>query len=305
MNETIIYSIVLLAALGLVLALILYVVAQKFKVEEDPRIDLVADALPGANCGACGKAGCRDMAVQIVKDPAYTGCPVCNEENIARIAEILGRIPEKKEPRIAVVRCQGGHINTTARVKFEGLQSCSYAGSVLPSEGGCPFGCLGLGDCVKACSFDALHINTQTGLPEVDPDKCTACGACAQTCPRGIIEIRKKREKTGRVFVGCINQQKGVSAMKVCKVSCIGCGKCAQACPKNAITVANNLAYINDDLCVSCQLCVKVCPKNAITVLPAEKLRPAAPKPAATPEKKADPEKPEVSQTENTATEKA
>ncbi len=281
MNETIIYSIVLLAALGLVLALILYLVAQKFKVEEDPRIDLVAEALPGANCGACGKAGCRDMAVQIVKDPAYTGCPVCNEENIARIAEILGRIPEKKEPSIAVVRCQGGKVNSPSRVGFEGLSSCSYASSVFPGEGGCPFGCLGLGDCVQACTFGALHINPETGLPEVDPEKCTACGACAKACPRGVIEIRKKREKTGRVFIGCVNQQKGPSAMKVCKVSCIGCGKCVQACPKKAITVANNLAYIDDTLCVACQLCVKVCPRNAIAVLPVEKLRPAAPKPAA------------------------
>ena len=98
MNETVIFSVVLLAVLGLVLALILYLVAQKFKVEEDPRIDLVAEALPGANCGACGKAGCRDMAEQIVKDPSYTGCPVCNADNIAKIAEILGRVPEEKEP---------------------------------------------------------------------------------------------------------------------------------------------------------------------------------------------------------------
>ena len=116
MNETVIYSVVLLAALGLVLALILYFVAQKFKVEEDPRIDLVAEALPGANCGACGKAGCRDMAVQIVNDPAYTGCPVCNEENIAKIAEILGRVPEKKEPSIVVLKCKGGKINSEAKV---------------------------------------------------------------------------------------------------------------------------------------------------------------------------------------------
>lgn len=282
MNVTIVYAIVLLAALGLVLALILYVVAQKFKVEEDPRIDLVADALPGANCGACGKAGCRAMAEAIVKDASLTGCPVCNEENIGKIAEILGRVAEKSEPRVAVVRCQGGTCNTTPKVKYEGYQSCAYATSVFPGEGGCPFGCLGLGDCEKACTFDAIHVNPQTGLPEVDPDKCTACGACAKACPRGVIEVRKKREKTGRVVVACVNKQKGASAVKVCKVSCIGCGKCVQTCPKQAITLENNLAYINDDLCVSCQLCVRVCPRNAITVLPKEKLRPApAPKPAA------------------------
>ena len=124
----------------------------------------------------------------------------------------------------------------------------------------------------------------------MDPDKCTACGACAKACPRGVIEVRKKREKTGRVVVACVNKQKGAAAVKVCKVSCIGCGKCAQTCPKQAITVENNLAYINDDLCVSCQLCVRACPRNAIAVLPKEKLRPApAPKPAAAPEAPAAP----------------
>lgn len=271
MNPTLINSIWLLAALGLVLALILYFVARKFKVEEDPRIDLVADALPGANCGACGKAGCRDMAVLIVNDPSYTGCPVCNEENVARIAEILGRIPEKKDPMIAVIRCKGGKTNTTAKALFEGLQSCSYAAALMPSEGGCPFGCLGFGDCTAVCAFDALHINPETGLPEADPEKCTACGACTKVCPRGIIEIRKRRDEDGRVYVGCMNRQKGVYSAKVCKVSCIGCGKCVKTCPQNAITLDNNLAYVNDALCISCQACVDVCPTHAMTIMPLDK----------------------------------
>lgn len=277
-STTLIYAIVLLAALGLVLALILYLVAQKFKVEEDPRIDLVADALPGANCGACGKAGCRDMAVQIVKDPAYTGCPVCNEENVARIAEILGRVPEKKDPMIAVLRCKGGKINTEGKVRFEGLPSCSYANSVLTTESGCPFGCIGFGDCTAVCAFDALHINPLTGLPETDPDKCTACGACTKACPRGILEIRKRRDEEGRVYVGCMNKQKGVYSAKVCKVSCIGCGKCVKTCPQNAITLENNLAYVNDALCISCQACVEACPTHAMTIMPLDKKKaPAAP----------------------------
>ena len=278
MNETVIFSVVLLAVLGLVLALILYLVAQKFKVEEDPRIDLVAEALPGANCGACGKAGCRDMAEQIVKDPSYTGCPVCNADNIAKIAEILGRVPEEKEPCIAVVRCKGGKVNSPSKVQFEGLQSCSFANSIFTTEGGCPFGCLGCGDCTKACTFDAIHMNPETGLPEVDPYKCTACGACAKACPRGIIEIRKKREATGRVYVGCMNKQKGVYSTKVCKISCIGCGKCVKVCPQNAITLANNLAYVNDDLCIACQKCVEACPTKAMTIMPLSKKLPETPK---------------------------
>ena len=264
MNETVIFSVVLLAVLGLVLALILYLVAQKFKVEEDPRIDLVAEALPGAN--------------QIVKDPSYTGCPVCNADNIAKIAEILGRVPEEKEPCIAVVRCKGGKVNSPSKVQFEGLQSCSFANSLFTTEGGCPFGCLGCGDCTKACTFDAIRMNPETGIPEVDPDKCTACGACAKACPRGIIEIRKKREATGRVYVGCMNKQKGVYSTKVCKISCIGCGKCVKVCPQNAITLANNLAYVNDDLCIACQKCVEACPTKAMTIMPLSKKLPETPK---------------------------
>jgi ferredoxin len=117
---------------------------------------------------------------------------------------------------------------------------------------------------VKACQFDAIHLNEETGLPEVDEEKCTACGACTKACPRGIIELRKKGPKGRRVFVSCVNKDKGAVAMKACSVSCIGCGKCEKECPFGAITVENNLAYIDPEKCRLCRKCVVVCPKKAI-----------------------------------------
>ena len=126
---------------------------------------------------------------------------------------------------------------------------------------------LGCGDCVAACQFDAIHMNPETGLPEVDEAKCTACGACVKACPKAIIEIRPQGKKSRRVYVSCVNKDKGAVARKACTVSCIGCGKCVKTCPFEAITLENNLAYIDPDKCKSCRKCVEVCPQNTIIEL--------------------------------------
>jgi ferredoxin len=131
-------------------------------------------------------------------------------------------------------------------------------------ETGCFYGCLGCGDCVKACKFDAIKMDPQTGLPVVDQDKCTACGACAKACPRGIIELRNKNKMDRRVYVSCINKDKGPVAKKACDVACIGCGKCVKACPFEAITLENNLAYIDFEKCRLCRKCVDECPQHSI-----------------------------------------
>ena len=128
----------------------------------------------------------------------------------------------------------------------------------------CAFGCLGYGDCEKACLFDAIRIDPDTGIPVVDEEKCTACGACVKACPRGIIELRKKGPKSRRIYVECVNQEKGATARKACKAACIGCSKCVQACPFEAIEVRNHLAYIDDNKCRLCRKCTEVCPTSAI-----------------------------------------
>jgi len=266
MGTIIIYAIIAMAVAGLVLSVVLYIVSQKFKVEEDARIDQVAEVLPGANCGGCGFAGCRGLAEAIVKVGNMDGkaCPVGGAPVMAQVGKIMGLEAVESEPMIAVVRCNGGKCNTHRKVEYDGVMDCASANQNFASEGGCSFGCLGLGTCVSVCKFDAIHINPDTQLPEVDEEKCVACGACAKACPRMVIEIRKKGFKGRRVFVSCINKEKGAVAKKSCDVACIGCGKCEKVCAFGAITIENNLSYIDFNKCKLCRKCVEACPTGAI-----------------------------------------
>jgi len=272
------YALGSLAAIGVLAAVILYFVAQKFKVIEDPKIDEIEAILPGANCGGCGFAGCRNFAEAIVKSNSFEGlsCPVGGNELNANIAPILGIEAVEKEPEIAVVRCSGSKANAVKKVDYDGPASCAFAHNLYSGESGCPNGCLGLGDCVVSCPFDAIEIDEETGLPVVN-DKCVACGACVKACPRTIIEIRKKGKKDRRIFVSCVNTEKGAPAKKNCTVACIGCGKCVKTCPFEAITLQNSLAYIDADKCKLCRKCVAECPTGAIHELnfPPRKEKPA------------------------------
>jgi Na+-translocating ferredoxin:NAD+ oxidoreductase subunit B len=265
-NEITIISVISLGSLGTLAAVILYFVAQKFKVIEDPRIDLVEEKLPGANCGGCGLAGCRALAEAIVKAESLDGfnCPPGGNAAMQDIAQALGLIAQESDPMIAVVRCNGSRENSPPKVKYEGAMTCQFAHSLFSGEGGCPFGCLGCGDCVEACAFDAMYMDEKTGLPVILNDKCVACGACVKACPRFIIEMRKKGKKDRRIFVSCINKEKGGVAKKNCTVACIGCGKCVKECKFDAIVLENNLAYIDYNKCTLCRKCVPVCPTNAI-----------------------------------------
>jgi Na+-translocating ferredoxin:NAD+ oxidoreductase RNF subunit RnfB len=267
-NESILFAVIALGALGVAAAVILFFVAQKFKVIEDPRIDLVAEVLPGANCGGCGFAGCRNFAETIVKNESLEGlsCPVGGSEVMTKVGEVMGLTPEITEPKIAVVRCNGSKAHAPVKANLDGADTCAFAHYLFAGESGCPHGCLGIGDCVKACSFDAIHMDFETGLPVVH-NNCVACGACVKVCPRGIIELRFKGKKDRRIFVSCINQEKGAPAKKNCEVACIGCGKCVKICPHDSITLINNLAYIDFKKCKLCRKCVAECPTSSILEL--------------------------------------
>jgi len=260
------YAVISLCAIGVVSAVILYFVAQKFKVIEDPRIDDVNEILPGANCGGCGFAGCRNFAESMVKSGNLEGffCPVGGNATMAQVATILGLQAVEKAPMVAVVRCNGSRTNAPTKYHFDGPATCFFAHQLFSGESGCPYGCLGLGDCVAACKFDAMYMDPDTGLPVVIEENCTACGACVIACPRSIIELRNKGPKGKRIFVSCINKEKGAIARKNCAVACIGCGKCVKVCPHDAITLENNLAYIDYVKCKLCRKCVPECPTNAI-----------------------------------------
>lgn len=266
MSQILIYTILTLCLLGVVAAVVLFFVAKKFHVYEDPRIDDVETMLPLANCGGCGYPGCRGLADALVKNDDITSlyCPVGGTSTMKRVADFLGKSAPEKEPQVAEVRC-GGSCDKRPRIsEYDGAPSCAVENSLYSGETGCNYGCLGKGDCVVVCNFDAIAVDPATGLPQVDADKCTACGACVKACPRNIIELRKKGPKNRRVYVNCVNRDKGAVSRKLCTVSCIACGKCAKICPFEAITVENNLAYIDPYKCRLCRKCVPECPTSAI-----------------------------------------
>ena len=253
--DLILIAVISLGAIGLVAAVILYAASKKFAVYEDPRIAQVSEVLPQANCGGCGYPGCSGFAAACVKAGSLEGklCPVGGQPTMEKVAAILGLEAAASEPKVAVVRCNGTCANRPKLTQYDGVRSCAVANSTYGGETGCTFGCLGCGDCVSACTFGAIKMNPETGLPEVDESKCTACGACAKACPRSIIEIRPKGKNNRRVYVQC------------------------KVCPFEAITLENNLAYIDPAKCKSCRKCEMECPQNAIIAVnfPPRKAKPA------------------------------
>ncbi|MCD8203168.1 MAG: 4Fe-4S dicluster domain-containing protein, partial [Prevotella sp.] len=187
--------------------------------------------------------------------------------------------------KVAVVRCNGTCELRPRIAEYNGLRTCTAMNACGAGETGCGFGCLGCGDCVNACNFGAIMMNAETGLPEVDEEKCTSCGACVKACPRHIIELRKKGIKNRRVYVRCVNKDKGAVAKKACNAACIGCGKCEKECKFGAIKVESNLSYIDPNVCRLCRKCVEACPTHAIVAVNFPAPKPRAEKPADAAEK--------------------
>lgn len=183
--SVILTSIIVLGIIGIVGAAVLYVVAQKFHVHEDPRIDQVEALLPGANCGGCGRSGCRDFAVACVNATSLDAlsCPSSGSAVMKKIGEIVGLAAAETKPKIAVIKCNGTCDLRPSLARFEGAPSCAVLASLGTGESPCPNGCLGCGDCVEACPYGAMQMNLETGLPEVIEDKCVGCGACVKACP--------------------------------------------------------------------------------------------------------------------------
>jgi len=266
LTVSVLYSVLLLASLGIIAAVVLYVVSKKFYVYENPLIAEVEELLPSANCGGCGSPGCKSFAEKLVNidDISDLFCPVGGNDVMKLVADTLGKEVAEKDPTVAVIRCQGNCEVRKKTSEYQGPKTCAISAMIYSGETDCQYGCLGDGDCVDACKFDAMYMDEENGLPIIISDKCTSCGACVDACPRDIIEMRPKNKRDLKIFVGCLNEDKAGIAKKACDVACIGCSKCEDICPKDAIIMVNNLAYIDPVLCTLCRKCVPVCPTHSI-----------------------------------------
>ena len=256
-----IFSVVLLAVLGILIGILLGVAGKVFAVETDERVEKVRECLPGNNCGGCGYPGCDGLAEAIVAgDAPVNGCPVGGAPVAGKIAEILGVDAGSSEKQVAFVKCAGTCEKANQDYEYTGVQDCA-AMAFVPNGGpkSCNYGCLGFGNCVKACPFDAIHV--VDGVAVVDKDACKACGKCVAACPKHLIELLPVSAKH---IVQCSSKDKGKDVMKACSVGCIACHLCEKNCPSDAVHVVDNVAYIDQEKCTKCGLCAEKCPKKII-----------------------------------------
>jgi Na+-translocating ferredoxin:NAD+ oxidoreductase RNF subunit RnfB len=255
-------GLVVLAVLGVVFGIALAIVAARFVVKVDPKVEQVRETLPGANCGACGFAGCMGYAENVVGNPdvAVSLCAPGKSPVAEKIAVITGKKAEKVDPKIARVFCQGGTSLTQRKFIYTGVQDCAAAVLAAGGDKSCQYGCLGFGTCMRACPFGAITMSADN-LPLINPDKCTACGKCVAACPKQVIELAQASKA---VVISCHSRDKGADTKKKCQVGCIGCGICVRTCPVDAIKLENNLARIDHSKCIVCGLCTKKCPTSAI-----------------------------------------
>lgn len=260
---TIVYTILVLGALGILFGLVLTFADKKFAVPVDEKVAQIREAVAGANCGACGYPGCDGFAAAVAKGEApIDGCTPGGSKTLNAIADIMGLKAEAAAPKVARVLCQGATGIAKLRYEYVGLASCALANQYAGGPTMCQYGCMGLGDCFRACKFDAIRI--VDNLAVIDEEKCTACGMCVKACPRHVIEMLPKEAV---VTVRCQSQAPAKEAREACSTACIACKRCEKACEYDAIHVNNGFAKIDPEKCTHCQACVAVCPDKCITVV--------------------------------------
>jgi len=256
----IVKAVAVTGGIGAVCGVLLAFAAKLFHIDVDQKIIDVRNALPGANCGACGFAGCDAMAEAIAGGKApVNGCPVANAQAHSKIADIMGTTAVEGEKKVAHVLCQGCDSLAAKKHEYNGIKDCKAAAAVQGGDKACDKGCLGYGSCVAVCDFDAIEI--VDGLAVIDKEKCTSCGKCIEECPKAVIEFVPYKNN---VIVGCNNRDFGKAVKDVCKIGCIACKICEKNCAFDAIHVVNNIAKVDYDKCTHCMVCVEKCPTKAI-----------------------------------------
>ena len=255
-------GVMVVTGLGLAAAIILVAFSKIMEVKTDETVERVREALPGANCGACGYAGCDEYAKAVAAGQAEGNlCVPGGAKTAEEIAGITGRSSGAVAKRVAVVACRGNSQHTRTKMAYQGISTCHAANRFFAGDWVCPDGCLGHGDCVSACMFGAISV--QDGVAVVDRELCTGCGACVKRCPNHL--LRLVDDSKASAYVLCRNHQKGGVTRKGCDVGCIGCQKCARICPVEAIHMEENLAVVDPAVCIDCGKCIGECPTGAIT----------------------------------------
>jgi electron transport complex protein RnfB len=255
-------AILIVSVIGLICAVMLSFASKVFFVPVDEKAQALVEALPGANCGGCGFAGCEDYAKHMADDSStpINKCPVGGAAVAAKLAEIMGVEAESAEKKVAVVMCAGDKDSAKTLLDYDrGPHNCKAVKRLFGGNKVCQFGCLGYGDCERACEYDAIRVIN--GVAKVDRNACVACGACARACPQELIRISPAKNM---VVCECHNTDKGKDTRQACSVGCIGCKMCEKACKFDAVHVENNLAYIDPEKCKNCGMCEKKCPTGAI-----------------------------------------
>lgn len=253
------------AILAFVLGTALGFFREKFKVERDPKIDEVREALPGANCGGCGYPGCDGYAEAVATGRApTTKCTAGGSATAEAVSKIMG-VDAAREDVVTVLLCQGTKAVAVSKGEYVGVQTCRAAKLSTGSVKACSWGCQGFGDCVNVCKFDALAMG-EDGLPHVNYDNCTGCGMCAEECPQQLF-VMVPREKKGSIVL-CSNRNViKANVLKTCKTGCIKCEICVKSCPEKCITMVNGIPVTDYSKCTSCGVCVQKCPTHSYKLL--------------------------------------
>lgn len=260
MDISIVIPVAVIGGIGVLSGAVLSLVAKFMSMPVDERVSGVRALLPGANCGACGFAGCDEYAEKLVNGGAKTNlCPPGGADAAKKISELLGADFEGIVEKMAIIRCSGTCGNSGYVMDYQGPATCEACNHLYQGRRSCSHACLGFGDCVNVCQYGAIYL--ENGIAYVDSELCTACGMCVEACPNLLITVVPK---SARTFVGCHSTDKGAFVRKICSAGCIGCRLCEKKCGYGAITITDNLASVDPEKCTNCGDCREVCPTKVV-----------------------------------------